>query len=76
MRVAEPAASPTGKTLLLLHGAKFNARTWDEGSSLRTTQTMAALGHRVVAVDLPSKTLYGLSAELTADKLFSNRDHE
>ncbi len=44
----------TGKTVLLLHGQAFTSETWQAGG-LKTMQTLAALGHRVVAVDLPGK---------------------
>ena len=38
-------------TLLLLHGAAFTSKTWQE--SVPTIQTMCALGYRVVAIDIP-----------------------
>lgn len=41
----------SGKTILLLHGAAFKSETWVK--DVPTIQTMCALGHRVVAVDLP-----------------------
>ncbi len=43
----------SGKTLLLLHGAAFTSETWTK--DVKTVQTLCALGHRVVAVDLPSR---------------------
>ena len=54
------ASNEDTKTLLLLHGAAFTSKTWQE--SIPTIQTMCALGYRVVAIDLPgnsqSKTWY------------------
>ena len=41
----------TPLTLLLLHGAAFTSKTWQE--SVPTIQTMCALGYRVVAIDIP-----------------------
>jgi abhydrolase domain-containing protein 14 len=51
-----------------LHGQAFTSDTWQQ-SNLPTIQTMAALGHRVVAVDLPG---FGHSESLPKDK--SNGD--
>lgn len=48
----------TGKSVLLLHGAAYRASTWRD--ELPTLQTLAALGHRAVAVDLPG---HGNTAE-------------
>lgn len=46
-------ANPSGsKTLFLLHGAAFSANDWRR---IRTIHTMAALGYRVVAVNLRGK---------------------
>jgi len=50
---AEP---PTGveksnKVLVLLHGQAFTSQTWI--NQVPTVTTMASLGHRVIAVDLP-----------------------
>ncbi|MEW6742079.1 MAG: alpha/beta fold hydrolase [Planctomycetota bacterium] len=39
-----------GPAVLLLHGMKFNARTWE---GLGTLQLLARKGYRVVALDLP-----------------------
>lgn len=38
-------------TLLLLHGAAFTSKTWED--SIPTIQTMCVLGYRVVDLDLP-----------------------
>jgi len=43
--------SPTGKVVLLLHGAAFTSQTWVD--KVPTISTLAALGHRVIAIDLP-----------------------
>jgi len=43
--------SPTGKVVLLLHGAAFTSQTWVD--KVQTIATLAALGHRVMAIDLP-----------------------
>lgn len=41
---------PSGQSILLLHGKSFKSETWEK---LGTLHLMAALGHLVVAVDLP-----------------------
>ena len=51
-RTCEPFWSPSGKTVLLLHGAAFTSATWQQ-DSIRTTHALCAAGHRAVAVDLP-----------------------
>jgi pimeloyl-ACP methyl ester carboxylesterase len=52
-KTAEPAdgVTPTGQVLFLLHGAAFQAKTWQ--IEVPTIQTMASVGHKVIAVDLP-----------------------
>ncbi|XP_071452645.1 putative protein-lysine deacylase ABHD14B [Hetaerina americana] len=49
----------TGQSVLLLHGQRFSSKTWED---LGTMHIMGALGHRMVAVDLPgfgeTKTSY------------------
>lgn len=50
----------SGRSVLLLHGQAFSSATWQQ-TSLPTIQTLSALGHRVVAVDLPG---YGNSGPL------------
>lgn len=54
-RLTEPSSSvtPTGRILFLLHGAAFTSKTWVD--QVPTLQTMAALGHRVIAIDLPGE---------------------
>ena len=47
---APAAVKSTGMSLLLLHGRSFKSETWEE---LGTLNIMAALGHLVLAVDLP-----------------------
>ena len=42
----------TGKPVVLLHGASFNARTWEETN---TIQSIAKAGFRSISVDLPGK---------------------
>ena len=39
-------------TILLLHGAAFTSRTWVD---IKTMHLIAAMGFRVVALDLPGK---------------------
>jgi len=50
---AEPVSSsvPTGKVILLLHGAAFSSQTWID--QVDTVASLAALGNRVLAIDLP-----------------------
>ena len=43
--------SYTEKVVLLLHGAAFSSQTWV--ARVPTIPTLAALGHTVIAVDLP-----------------------
>lgn len=40
----------TGQSVLLLHGQRFSSKTWED---LGTMHIMGAMGHKVVAVDLP-----------------------
>ncbi|PSN52661.1 hypothetical protein C0J52_06029 [Blattella germanica] len=47
----------TGQSLLLLHGRNFKSETWE---NLGTLNVVAALGHLVVAIDLPG---YGETKE-------------
>ncbi|NES22662.1 MAG: alpha/beta hydrolase, partial [Symploca sp. SIO3E6] len=58
------AGATTAKTVLFLHGASFNAKTWQEIGSL---QLLAQKGYRGIAVDLPG---YGSSERLSG----SNKD--
>ncbi len=44
------AGNPAGRAVVLLHGMKFQAETWRE---LGTLEALAALGQRVLAVDMP-----------------------
>jgi abhydrolase domain-containing protein 14 len=44
------AGNPAGRAVVLLHGMKFQAETWRE---LGTLEALAALGLRVLAVDIP-----------------------
>jgi len=48
----------TGTTVLLLHGAAFTSQTWVD--KVPTLTTLAAVGHNVIAVDLPG---YGKSRQ-------------
>jgi len=41
----------TGQVVLLLHGAAFSSQTWVD--RVPTIATLAALGHEVIAIDLP-----------------------
>jgi pimeloyl-ACP methyl ester carboxylesterase len=55
-RKASPPVSvtPSGQTILLLHGRSFTSETWQKCG---TVDLMAAVGHLVIAVDLPGSFL-------------------
>jgi abhydrolase domain-containing protein 14 len=60
------------KVVLLLHGAAFTSQTWV--SEVPTIASLAAMGHKVVAVDLPGfgKTKAGVSDKgLYLDQVFN-----
>lgn len=42
----------SGEVVVLLHGAAFQSKTWLD---LNTINILAAMGHRVIAVDLPGQ---------------------
>eukprot|EP00095_Tigriopus_kingsejongensis_P005910 maker-scaffold392_size185621-snap-gene-0.20 protein:Tk05910 transcript:maker-scaffold392_size185621-snap-gene-0.20-mRNA-1 annotation:"abhydrolase domain-containing protein 14b" len=42
---------PSGQTVLLLHGHAFQSSTWQ--NEVPTLQTLSAMGHRAIAIDLP-----------------------
>ncbi|XP_059080722.1 putative protein-lysine deacylase ABHD14B [Tigriopus californicus] len=54
---------PSGQTVLLLHGQAFKASTWHR--ELPTLQTISAMGHRAVAIDLPG---FGNTPAQTVDE--------
>lgn len=58
-----PGVPASGKTVLLLHGAAFTSQTWV--SQVPTIATLASVGHRVEAIDLPG---YGHSKGAAKDK--------
>jgi len=64
-QTAEPPTEvqKTGQVVFLLHGAAFTSQTWVD--KVPTIATMAALGHSVIAVDLPG---YGNSPRNNADR--------
>ena len=47
---AGPAAEAKEPPVLLLHGMRFKSQTWRD---LGTIEFVGAMGHRVIAVDLP-----------------------
>jgi pimeloyl-ACP methyl ester carboxylesterase len=49
------SVTSSGQTILLLHGKSFTSQVWQDCG---TMVTMAALGHLVVAVDLPGSFLF------------------
>ncbi|MFO8071281.1 MAG: alpha/beta fold hydrolase [Polyangia bacterium] len=55
------AGSRSGQSVLLLHGARFDASRWVE---LGTLDALASAGHRAVAIDLPG---HGDSEKSKAD---------
>ncbi|RXG73677.1 Protein ABHD14B [Armadillidium vulgare] len=57
-----PGVESSHQSVLLLHGANFKSLTWVE---LKTINQLAAMGHRVVAVDLPG---YGETKSTVGDK--------
>lgn len=60
--VGEDNAEATGIPVLLLHGAAFTSQTWVD--KVDTIATLSALGHPVIAVDLPG---YGNSRKESVD---------
>lgn len=44
-------AAPGSRNVLLLHGVKYSAQTWQD---LGTLSLLAGAGYRVAAVDLPT----------------------
>lgn len=57
------AGPETGRSVLLLHGAKFDAETW---RSLGTLDLLADAGYRVIALDLPG---FGKSETWSFDRV-------
>lgn len=53
IQLADPPSGvdASGQVVLLLHGAAFSSQTWVDG--VPTIATLAAMGHRVIAIDLP-----------------------
>ena len=65
LQTAEPPVSVerSGQAVLLLHGAAFSSQTWVD--RVPTMATLAALGHRVIAIDLPG---FGKTRGSVSDK--------
>lgn len=57
-----PSGTATHPSVLLLHGMKFTSQTWRD---LGTIATVTAVGHRVIAIDLPG---YGNTQGEVEDK--------
>jgi len=53
IQTADPpkGVESTGKVILLLHGSAFTSQTWVD--QVPTIETLAALGNKVIAIDLP-----------------------
>eukprot|EP00092_Neocalanus_flemingeri_P014813 GFUD01015989.1.p1 GENE.GFUD01015989.1~~GFUD01015989.1.p1 ORF type:complete len:254 (+),score=79.30 GFUD01015989.1:27-764(+) len=64
-QTAEPpvGVARSGKVVLLLHGAAFSSQTWV--TRVPTIATLAALGHGVIAIDLPG---FGRTRSSVSDK--------
>eukprot|EP00092_Neocalanus_flemingeri_P056856 GFUD01067453.1.p1 GENE.GFUD01067453.1~~GFUD01067453.1.p1 ORF type:complete len:272 (+),score=53.56 GFUD01067453.1:94-909(+) len=65
IQTAEPPQDVklTGKVVLLLHGAAFTSQTWVD--EVPTIATLAALGNKVIAIDLPG---FGKTKDEVEDK--------
>ena len=50
-------AAQRSPVVVLLHGASSSSQVWNE---LKTMHLIAAMGHRVIAVDLPGTVYYKL----------------